>query len=101
MRLWKIIVLIVTPILFGQSSTIHVRELPPEEIPRGTCAAGHSGYLGVEASGRFTLTNEEIGGYVTQQIKEGYSLKLYPQTSGRIFAIATCEATASSQSQGF
>jgi hypothetical protein len=94
MRTARAIVLITAPILLGQSASIHVTELPPEPILHGTCTQGHSGYLGVESSGRFRLAKEEIGTYVMQQLKEGYSLQLYPQVSGRIFAMATCESTA-------
>jgi len=93
MRIARIILLIVTPILLGQSASIHVRELPPEPIPHGTCTQGHSGYLGVEVSNRFRLSDEEIGEYVRRQLKEGYSLQLYPQESGRIFSIAACESS--------
>lgn len=67
MHIAKIMVLIIAPILLGQSASIHVRELPPEPIPLGTCTEGHSGFLGVESSGRFKLTEEEIGTYVKQQ----------------------------------
>jgi hypothetical protein len=95
--LGKSALLAVALMSIGQSANISVRELPPEPIPHGTCTKGHSGYLGIESSSRFKLTEEEIGAYVVQQLKEGYSLKLYPQASGRIFAIATCEATVSAQ----
>ncbi len=96
----KKIILIVIGALTLLAQTIHVRELPPEAIPHGSCTHGHSGYLGVEGSkySRFDLTEKEIGEYVLNQMRQGYSLSLYPQASGRIFSIATCEATAS-QSQ--
>jgi hypothetical protein len=71
MRVRIIIVLIIAPIILGQSANIHVRELPPEDIPHGTCTEGNSGYLGVESTGRFKLTEQEIGTYVARQLKEG------------------------------
>jgi len=81
------------------AQTIHVREVPPESIPHRSCKQGHSGYLGVEGNdsekSRFTLSQQEIGEHVVKQLAQGYSLSLYPQASGRIFSIATCEATAS------
>jgi hypothetical protein len=101
MRIARIIVLITAPILFGQSASIHVRELPPELIPHGTCTQGHSGYLGVEEleRNRFTLSDNEIGEYVRLQMCQGYSLSLYPQASGRIFAVAQCEFDSASVSR--
>ena len=94
LSLGKIALVTVALMFLGQSANISVRELPPEPIPHGTCTKGHGGYLGIESSGRFKLTEEEIGAYVVQHLKEGYSLELYPQVSGRIFSIATCQSTA-------
>jgi hypothetical protein len=84
-------------VIAQQVPRISVHELPPETIPQGTCKQGHSGYLGVEGTkyNRFDLSEKEIGEYVVKKLSEGYSLSLYPQDSGRIFSIATCEATAS------
>lgn len=81
--------------LCAQPPVIHVRELPPEPIPKGSCSQSHSGYLGVEEydKNRFGLSKEEVGAYVISRISQGYSLSLYPQASGRIFAIAQCEST--------
>jgi hypothetical protein len=95
-----ILLLSVALMLMAQSTTVHVRELPPEPIPHGTCTQGHSGYLGVEESdrNRFTLSDNEVGEYVRSQIRQGYSLSLYPQVSGRIFAIAQCESDSANES---
>jgi hypothetical protein len=89
-----ILLLSVALILMAQSTTIHIRELPPESIPPGSCTQSRSGYLGVEEyhTNRFKLSKEGIGDYVLGRIDQGYSLSLYPQTSGRIFAIAQCES---------
>jgi len=94
MRVARIVFYVVGLALMASAQSISVQELPPEPIPHGTCSQGHSGYLGVESSGRSRLTEQEIGEYVRQQLKEGYSVKLYPQASGRIFSIATCESSA-------
>lgn len=95
MHIKRILLSMLTPILFGR--TVSVRELPPEPIPRGTCTQGHSGYLGVEepTGNRFALSDKELGEYIRSQIKKGYSVSLYPQESGRIFAIAKCESNGS------
>lgn len=90
-----ILILFATLAMMAQS--IHVRELPPEMIPPGSCTESHSGYLGIEEPSKnsFDLTKQEIGNYVLARMKQGYSLSLYPQSNGRIFSIATCEASAS------
>jgi hypothetical protein len=94
MHVVRILLYAVGLVLMVSAQGISVRELPPEAIPHGSCTQGHSGYLGVEVSSRFKLSGEEIGKYVLEQLKEGYSLQLYPQASGRIFSIATCESSA-------
>jgi hypothetical protein len=86
-----ILLLSVALMLMAQSTTVHVRELPPETIPRGTCIQGHSGYLGVEGQSRSTLSERQVGEYILSQMRQGYSIALYPQPNGRIFSIATCE----------
>ena len=72
---------------------IHVTELPPEAIPTGTCMQSQSGYLGIvekDKTERTKLTDAEIGKYVQKRLAEGYSVSLYPQTSGRIFTQQIC-----------
>jgi hypothetical protein len=88
-----------TAIALAQSA-ISIRELPPEPIPRGVCTQSNSGYLGIEeyAKNRFELSNEQIGEYVVARIRQGYSLSLYPQASGRIFAIAQCGSAGTTAS---
>jgi hypothetical protein len=73
--------------------TVSIKELPPEAIPVGACTESTAGFLGVvETSGkeRTQLSAEEIGKYVSKRLSEGYSIALYPQTSGRIFVTADC-----------
>lgn len=74
--------------------TITVKELPPEAIPAGTCTESLSGYLGVEKNGKTTstYTPKQIGDYVAKRLSQGYSVTLYPQPNGRVFAIATCQS---------
>jgi hypothetical protein len=96
MRLFKILVYsaLAGMLVAQQSPRVTVRELPPEPIPKGSCKDGHSGYLGVEGtkSSRFDVSEQEIGEYVVTQIRQGYSLTLYPQASGRIFRDCLLEA---------
>ncbi len=73
--------------------TVSVSELPPEAIPAGTCKDGTSGYLGIvekDKKERTKLTDQEIGEYVRKSLAQGYSVALYPQASGKIFAVSTC-----------
>ncbi len=74
---------------------ISITELPPEPIPAGTCKASYSGYLEVQEHGKakdVNLTSRQIGDYAKKRLSEGYSLLLYPQASGRLFIIETCES---------
>ncbi len=75
--------------------TVSVGEQPPEQIPAGTCKESHSGYLEITENGSVKKTNlssQQIGEYVKKRLSEGYSLLLYPQASGRLFAIENCAA---------
>jgi hypothetical protein len=94
----------VVPFVWAQSSTqlpsgnrVKVMETPPEAIPVGTCQKSYSGYLEVQDHGKIKdvkISTQQIGDYVKKRLGEGYSLSLYPQASGRVFIIETCEATA-------
>jgi hypothetical protein len=72
---------------------ITIKELPPEAIPSGTCTESQAGYLGFTKAGKeqTRLTDKQIGEYVRVRLTQGYSVSLYPQVSGRIYAVATCE----------
>ena len=75
-------------------ASIKVAEMPPEEIPSGTCENSYSGYLEIAEHGRLKnkdFTAQQIGDYVKKRLSEGYSLSLYPQISGRVFSIQTCQ----------
>ncbi len=75
--------------------TVSVTELPPEAIPVGTCRGSYSGYLEVTERGKPKKTNfttQQIGDYVNKRLGEGYSLSLYPQVSGRLFVIESCQS---------
>ena len=74
---------------------ISVKELPPYPIPKGTCTASYSSFLGVvekDVKVRGKLTPHEIGDYVSTRLSEGYSVVLYPQPNERIFATEQCES---------
>jgi hypothetical protein len=74
--------------------TVTVSELPPEPIPTGTCRKSYSGYLEIPARGKVKDTNftsQQVGDYVKKRLSEGYSLALYPQASGRLFVVETCQ----------
>ena len=76
-------------------STITVQAVPPEPVPVGTCTSSTASYL-VSGSGDkrsdFKLSDRQIGEYVRIRMAQGYSLALYPQTSGKIYVVATCPA---------
>jgi hypothetical protein len=92
-------IVLVSCLTFGQDlSKLHVRvkELPPEPIPVGTCKESYSGYLEIQEHGKVkdsNLTSQQIGDYINKRLSEGYSLSLYPQASGRLFIIETCQST--------
>lgn len=91
-----ILTLAVTAVAGEPQTAVRVTELPPEAIPAGTCNQSESGYLGIvekDKSERTKLTAQEVGQYVNKKLAEGYSVALYPQASGKIFAIATCHPT--------
>jgi hypothetical protein len=66
--------------------------LPSERIPPGSCKASTAGYL--EVSGRTVLTKPEVGQYVTDALREGYILTIYPATKRGIFVNAECVSSA-------
>jgi len=91
--------LLFSPLIFcqeqNQSTKISVTELPPEAIPAGTCKQSYSGYLEIPEHGKAKdkgFTSRQIGDYIKRRLSEGYSLALYPQASGRLFIIETCES---------
>lgn len=95
--LLAVCVLIFFAISFAQSkldAQISVREVPPEAFPKGTCTANQAwaGYLGSHTGDELNIPTKEIGEYVTQRLKQGYSISIYPQASGRVFAIEKCES---------
>jgi len=85
-------------IITAQTSSVPavaVKELPPEAFPSGTCTESQSGYLGMVKAGRekTDLTDKQIGEYIRVRLAQGYSVSLYPQVSGKIYAVATCESS--------
>lgn len=97
MRVGRIAILILAVAMIAgagepQQTSIHVRELPPEPFPVGTCKEDTSGYIGINKLGKETthLTDKQLGEYVRVRLSQGYSVTLYPQVSGKIFADASC-----------
>jgi hypothetical protein len=91
------LLLLFSSLTFSQDlSKLHisVKELPPEPFPVGTCKADESGYLGITKAKKeeTRLTDKQLGEYVRVRLSQGYSVALYPQVSGKVFAIATCES---------
>jgi hypothetical protein len=92
-----IAVLLFSAFTFSQDfskPSVSVKVLPPEAIPVGSCKEDLFGYLGVPRNGKTEtqLTDEQLGEYIRVRLSQGYSVVLYPQASGKIFAIATCES---------
>ena len=71
---------------------IRVTILPSVPIPKGPCTTSYIGYM--EKDGRTNLTNEEIGSIVSENLKLGYVVILYPKTSRGIFMDIECNAAA-------
>jgi hypothetical protein len=100
MNIFKITVLAGLLALAGsaQDVRISVREVPPEPFPAGSCTQSNSGsgYLHLEGDSKepYKLSKEQIGEYVLSRLGQGYSVTLYPQTSGRIFSVTTCESSS-------
>jgi hypothetical protein len=98
MNIVKIATFVVVLVLAGsaQDVRISVREVPPEPFPVGSCTLSDSssGYLHWEGDSKepYRLSKEQIGEYVLSRLGQGYSVTLYPQASGRIFSITTCES---------
>jgi hypothetical protein len=101
-QITRLIVLVVLAcgldMITAQTSSfpaVTVKELPPEAIPSGPCTESQAGYLGFTKAGKekTRLTDKQIGEYVRVRLSQGYSVSLYPQVSGKIYAVATCESS--------
>jgi hypothetical protein len=76
-----------------QNPVVSIRRVPPETFPPCSGIQPIYGTLGImkKDGEQFTnLTPEEVGDYVVRRLKQGYKVTLYPQISGKIFAIAEC-----------
>ena len=97
MRKFLAFLVLFSAVGFSQNTsqpTIHITERPPEPIPAGTCKEDLSGYIGTRRNGKeeMHLTDKQLGEYVRVRLSQGYSINLYPQISGKIFAITICES---------
>jgi hypothetical protein len=96
MRRLILLLLLFSSLTFSQDINkpqASVKELPPEAIPSGTCKGDMSGYLGIDSGEKVNETkfsDEQIGEYVRIRLSQGYSVSLYPQASGKIYAICIC-----------
>jgi len=95
-----IVLMFVSSLIFPQESKlpekVSVAEFPPEAIPSGICKQSYSGYLEIQEHGRpkdTNLSSQQIGEYIKKRLGEGYSLSLYPQASGRLFVIESCQSS--------
>jgi hypothetical protein len=72
--------------------TIYVVQRPPNAVPKGSCTFGESGLLqNSDGHNHFTArTPAEVSDYITDRMKKGFVVTLYPQPDGIIFVIATC-----------
>ena len=90
-------ILLFASLTFSQDikPQVSVKEMPPEPIPAGTCKEDLSGYIGItkHAKEETRPTDKQLGEYVRVRLSQGYSVALYPQVSGKIFAIAKCESS--------
>ena len=91
-------VVLFSSVLFAQQSaappkpSISVVPRPPEAVPKGSCTFGEEGYL-QNSDGRNHFTAEsptQVADYITDRMKKGYVVTLYPQPGGMIIVIATC-----------
>jgi hypothetical protein len=73
----------------GQRPEINVRALPPDPVISDKCTFPISGDLVSLRDGRRTLTETEIGKYVLDKLRNGYTVSLYPQSYG-IWAEESC-----------
>ncbi len=94
-RLAALTAILVGMAVAGEPQTkAHFKDLPPEPFPSGSCKEDAVGYLGTEKGEEngVKFTDKEVGEYIRVRLAQGYSVTLHPQVSGKIFAIATCEA---------
>jgi hypothetical protein len=93
-RKFLAILMLFSAVCFSQPQ-ITVKELPPEPIPVGVCTQDKSGYIGIAKNGKEDthLTDKQLGEYVRVRLSQGYVVALYPQVSGKTFAIASCKSS--------
>lgn len=89
----KLLMLAVPLALFGaQPPTVSVLRVPPDAFPAcsGAPIYGTLGIVEKDGKQRTKLTPDEVGDYIARRLKQGYRVTLYPQLSGKIFAISNC-----------
>jgi hypothetical protein len=67
-----------------------ITALPADASPSGNCSASRSGYL--ETSGKEKITEAKLARFVSSNLRDGYVLTIYPETSNGIFVNMECTA---------
>lgn len=62
-------------------------------VPTGDCKSSTAGYL--EQSRQRTMTDQELGAFVSKSLHEGYIITVYPATKSGIFVAMQCTNTMS------
>jgi hypothetical protein len=71
-----------------------VTVLPSDPIvPSGDCKASTAGYL--DQSRRRSMSDKEIGAFVSKSLHDGYIVSVYPATKTGIFVSMQCTNTMS------
>lgn len=78
-----------------ESPSISVRISPSDKpLHAATCNASYSGYLHNTKTGRPVISEDAIGKFIGEQLREGYVLTVYPPTSRGIWVNSDCPTTA-------
>jgi len=67
-----------------------MKVVPSEPIPPGTCTSSRAGYLDSEKTHSTVLDDTEIGKYINSNLKQGYTITIYPRTKNGIFVYLDC-----------
>jgi hypothetical protein len=70
--------------------------LPSEPVvPTGTCKSSTAGYLDDSRPPK-SMTDEELGKFVSKSLHDGYIISIYPSTKTGIFVTMQCTNTMAS-----
>ena len=68
---------------------VKITTIPSEPVAPGTCKFSTAGYLEMP-DGRVNLTENEIGNAISEDLKQGYVVTVYPKTKRGIFVSDEC-----------